>query len=97
MKIEIMNHLDQFVEYEVGEPDEIRCIELHINGGDEVLYVYYTSGDMQSFDSGNPADMESCYEGEYIIYKPEADINLLNDTGWLSRVDPYDYLYGEVE
>ena len=92
MKIELLDYEDNIKVVDVGDIKEIGSMYIEVISGDEILLVIYKDYTIMKFDSSNTR-CEDRYEGRYLIYNEQLDINLLKNEDFLYRRNSYDYLY----
>lgn len=86
MKLKLLDYRDKPTEFEIGELDTIKSIEIEVISGDEVAIVTRKDGYVDTYDTGSDRILDF-NDNSYIIYDPEENVNLLEDEEWLQRKD----------
>lgn len=93
MKLKLMDYSDKLFEYEIGDLNTIDSIQIDVISGDEVGDVIYKDGSYKIFDTANSDRLEDFFDGSYVVYDINDDINLLNDLEWVNRKTSYSFLW----
>ena len=91
MKLKLLDYDGNPFEYEIGELEKIKSIELEVISGDEVATIYYKDGTSAVYDTA-PDRMMDFFDTSYTVYNEEG-INLFNDEKWVNRLDSYYNLF----
>lgn len=96
MKIKLFNHVDEGIEFEIGNIEDIRSIDICVLSGDEVATVHYNNHDWEVFDSSDDRCVDR-FDAHYELYVDGSNslcdhsINRLNDTDFVNRKCSYGY------
>ena len=91
MELTLMDYADGKVTFDIGDINDIARIEIEVFTGDEIARVIYKDYSTDTFDSSG-CRMADFYDGGYLIYDINKNVNLLEDPKWKDRKSSYDYM-----
>lgn len=75
---------------DIDNLENVLRAKIAVVSGDEILMIIFKDGELAKWDSYPGGRIHGFDDGEYDVYYPKNNINLLSDEKWLSMTDSYD-------
>lgn len=85
MIIELMNHQNKKVTFDIGNIEDIKTIDIEVKSGDEIAYIMYNDERLWVRFDSSLGRKHRQYEFTYPVYSEFFGINLLTDKRFLDR------------